>query len=183
MNLVERARGIIVSPATEWQVIDREPGDVGFLFSNYVAILAAIPAVCGFIGWVLLGLPITTALVIALTRYVLSFVTIYVVAFIVDQVAPSFGGRRDFESAFKLVVFSATPMWLAGVFLLIPGLGFLAILGLYAVYLLWTGIPPLMRAPQDRAVVYTVVVVLCVFVVTAVFGVVVSLVVGFRPFM
>ncbi len=182
MNLVERARGIIVSPATEWQVIDREPGDAGFLFTNYVAILAAIPAVCGFIGWVLLGVPIVMALVIALTRYIMSFVTCYVVAYIVDQVAPSFGGRRDFESALKLVVYAATPLWLAGVFLLIPGLGFLAILGLYAIYLLWIGIPPLMRAPQDRALVYTVVVILCVFVVVALFGIVVSLVVGFRPF-
>jgi hypothetical protein len=182
VNLVERARGIIVSPATEWQVIDREPGDAGFLFTNYVAILAAIPAVCGFIGWVLLGVPIVMALVIALTRYIMSFVTCYVVAYIVDQVAPSFGGRRDFESALKLVVYAATPLWLAGVFLLIPGLGFLAILGLYAIYLLWIGIPPLMRAPQDRALVYTVVVILCVFVVVALFGIVVSLVVGFRPF-
>jgi hypothetical protein len=182
VNLVERARGIIVSPATEWQAIDREPGDAGFLFTNYVAILAAIPAVCGFIGWVLLGVPIMMALVIALTRYIMSFVTCYVVAYIVDQVAPSFGGRRDFESALKLVVYAATPIWLAGVFLLIPGLGFLAILGLYAIYLLWIGIPPLMRAPQDRALVYTVVVILCVFVVAALFGIVVSLVVGFRPF-
>ena len=183
MNLVERAKGIVVSPVAEWQAIDREPGDTAFLFGNYVAILAAIPAVCGFIGWVVLGVPALMALVVALTRYVMSFVMVYVVAFIVDQVAPSFGGRRHFESALKLSVFAATPIWLAGVFLLVPGLGFLAILGLYAVYLLWTGIPPLMHAPKDRALVYTVVVVLCVFVVAALFGVAVSLVVGFRPIM
>ena len=183
MNLLDRAKAIIVSPATEWQVIDREPGDTGFLFGNYVAILAAIPAVCGFIGWVVLGVPVLTALLIALTRYVMSFVMVYVVAFIIEQIAPSFGGRRDFESALKLAVFAATPVWLAGVFLLVPGLGFLAILGLYAVYLLWTGIPPLMHAPGDRALVYTVAVVLCVFVVAALLGVAVSLVVGFRPIM
>lgn len=183
VNLVERAKGIIVTPAAEWRAIDREPGDAGFLFGNYVAILAAIPAVCGFIGWILLGLPIVTAFVIALVRYLMSFVTIYIVAFIVDQIAPTFGGRRDFESALKLVAYAATPVWLAGIFLIVPGLAFLSILGLYAIYLLWTGIPPLMRAPPDRALVFTVVVVLCMFVVTILFGIAVSLVVGFRPIM
>ena len=183
MNLVERAKAIIVTPAAEWQVIDREPGEAGFLFPNYVAILAAIPAVCGFVGWVLLGVPVAVAFVIALSRYLMSFITIYVLAFIVDQVAPTFGGRRDFESALKLVVYAATPMWLAGVFLLVPGLAFLAVLGLYAVYLLWVGIPPLMHAPRDRALAFTVVVVLCMLVVAIFFGIAVSLIVGFRPIM
>ena len=55
MNLVERVKNIIMTPKTEWPVIDRETGDTGFLFTNYVAILAAIPAVCGLIGTAVLG--------------------------------------------------------------------------------------------------------------------------------
>ncbi len=183
VNLVERAKAIVMTPAAEWRVIDREPGDAGFLFANYVAILAAIPAVCGFVGWVLAGLPIVVAFFIALSRYVMSFVTLYVAAFVVDQVAPTFGGRRDFEGALKLVVYSATPVWLAGVFLIIPPLAFLTILGLYSLYLLWIGIPILMRVPADRTLVFTVVVVLCMLVVAIVFGILFSLVIGFRAIM
>jgi len=184
MEVVDRARRIILAPGKEWHAIDREPSNASFLLTHYVAILAAIPAVCGFIGWILIGLPIVTALVISAARYLMTFVMVYVLAFIVDGLAQTFGGRRDFDSAFKLVVYAATPVWLAGVFLLIPRLDFLqTVLGLYAIYLLWTGIPPLMRSPDDRALIYTVVVILCLLVVTIVVGVLLSLVIGFRAFM
>jgi hypothetical protein len=43
MNLVERIKGILLQPKSEWQTIEREPGDAGYLFPNYVAIVAAIP--------------------------------------------------------------------------------------------------------------------------------------------
>jgi hypothetical protein len=73
MNLFERVKAILVTPKTEWQVIAREPGDLGMLFTSYVAILAAIPAICGLVGWVLVGAPLLTGIMITLVRYVLSF--------------------------------------------------------------------------------------------------------------
>jgi hypothetical protein len=184
MNLVERAKDIVLTPKTEWPVVSREGSDVSDLFVNYVAILAAIPAICGLIGGALIGLPLGTALGIAITGYVLSFLSVYVIALIVDQLAPQFGGRRSFDDALKLTVYSATPIWLSGVFLLLPRLRFLSLLGLiYAVYLLWGGIPPLMRAPADRALVYTAVIIFCLIVVFVVFNVAVSQLIGFGAMM
>ena len=46
MSLIDRVKNIILAPKTEWPVIDCEPGDVVYIFTNYVAILAAIPAIC-----------------------------------------------------------------------------------------------------------------------------------------
>lgn len=174
MNLVERVKAIILTPKTEWPVIEREPGDVTYLFTNYVAILAAIPAVCGLIGTVLL-LPfgLIGAVVVAIVGYVLSFVAVYVLALIADVLAPNFGGRKDFASALKLAVYSYTPGWLAGVFSLVPALGFLGILGLYALYLFYLGAGPMMKVPEGKATGYTVVVVIC--------GIVLSLILGAIP--
>jgi hypothetical protein len=56
MNLVERIKGILLQPKSEWPEIEREPGDAGYLFPNYVAIVAAIPAVCTFIGTSIIGI-------------------------------------------------------------------------------------------------------------------------------
>src|SRR5215467_11344680 len=165
MNLVERVKGIILSPKTEWPVIAGEPGDAGYLFRNYVAILAAIPAVCGFIGAILIGAPIFAALLGAVIRYLLAFVAVYIVALIVNLLAPTFSSQKNFDSALKVTVYSYTPSWLAGIFLLIPGLRFLTILGLYGLYLLWLGLPPLMKTPPDKAIWYTVVIVICAIVV------------------
>ena len=149
----------------EWRVIAGEPSDTRWLFANYVAILAAIPALCGLIGWILVGLPLGTSILIALVRYVLSFVAVYLVALIIDALAPTFDGEKNFENALKLAVYSAAPFWLAGVFLLIPRLEFLRILGLYGIYLLWLGLPPLMRAPQQKSTAYTGAIVGCIIVI------------------
>lgn len=182
MNLFERVKGILLNPRAEWSIIEREPGDVAYLFMNYVAILAAIPAVCGFIGSSLIGIslsglgtvrvPIVTGLVGAVVGYLLTFAMVYIVALLADLLAPTFQGQKNFENALKLTVYSYTPAWLVGVFLLIPSLGFLTILGLYGLYLLWTGIPPLMKAPQEKSIVYTLAIIVCAIVIGLVVGLV-----------
>ncbi len=182
MNLFERVKGILLNPRAEWSIIEREPGDMAYLFMNYVAILAAIPAVCGFIGSSLIGIslpglgtvrvPIVTGLVGAVVGYLLTFAMVYIVALLADLLAPTFQGQKNFENALKLTVYSYTPAWLVGVFLLIPSLGFLTILGLYGLYLLWTGIPPLMKAPQEKSIVYTLAIIVCAIVIGLVVGLV-----------
>jgi hypothetical protein len=182
MNLFERVKAILVSPKSEWRVIAREPGDMASLFANYVAILAAIPAICGLIGWVLMGLPLGTSILIALVRYVLSFVAVYLVALIIDALSPTFDGAKNFDNALKLAVYSATPFWLAGVFLLIPRLEFLRILGLYGIYLLWLGVPPVMRVPEQKSLAYTGAIVACIIVIGVIFAVAAGLIGMRRPF-
>ena len=181
MNLVERVKGIILSPKTEWPMIAGEPGDAGYLFTNYVAILAAIPAVCGFIGAILLGVPIFFALIGAVIQYILAFVAVYIVALIVNLLAPTFSSQKDFASALKLTVYSYTPVWLAGVFKLIPVLSFLGILGLYGLYLLWLGLPPLMKTPPEKSILYTITIVV-VAIVVAIVLVAITAVIGLRSF-
>jgi uncharacterized protein YneF (UPF0154 family) len=180
MSLIDRVKNIILTPKTEWPVIDREPGDVPYIFTNYVAILAAIPAVCGFIGLAIVGvslpglgtirLPVATALLSAIVSYLLTFAIVYVVALVVDALAPTFSSRKNFESALKVTAYSYTPSWLCGIFLLIPGLSFLAILGLYGLYLLWLGLPVLMKTPQDKSLGYTAAVVVIAIVIGIVLG-------------
>ncbi len=182
MNLFERVKGILLNPRAEWAIIEREPGDMAYLFMNYVAILAAIPAICGFIGSSLIGIslpglgtirvPIVTGLVGAVVGYLLTFAMVYIVALLADLLAPTFQGQKNFENALKLTVYSYTPAWLVGVFLLIPSLGFLTVLGLYGLYLLWTGIPPLMKAPQEKSIVYTLAIIVCAIVIGLVVGLV-----------
>ena len=187
MNLVARVKNILLAPQTEWGVIERESGDTSYLFKNYVAILAAIPAVCSVVGMTMLSagpkhLMIASAVVYAIIGYLLSFVGVWLFAVIIDLLAPTFGARKDFAGAMKLSAYSHTPYWLAGIFYLIPALSVLIILGLYAVYLLWVGVPVLMKAPREKTIVYTIAVVVCAalffFIVAAIAGAVVFAILG-----
>ena len=181
MNLIERVKNILISPDAEWQVIAEEPGDVTTLFTRYVAILAAIPALAGFVGGSIIGMtvsvgtfrvPILAGLINMVLGYVFSFVIVYAVALIVDVLAPSFRAERNFPAALKLSVYSFTPVWLAGIFILIPGLRFLTILGLYGLYLLWTGLTPLMKVPRDKSFFYALCVVAAAIIVTVALAIV-----------
>lgn len=173
-NLLERVKNILLAPRAEWPVIEREFTEPAFLFVRYVAILALIPALAGFVGQSLVGVkvsvgtfrePIAPGLMNAAISYLLSFLIVYIVAMVIDLLARSFGGERNFMHALKLSVYAHTPVWLSGIFLVMPGLRFLTILGLYSAYLLATGAPPLMNIPRKRAPFFALSVVAIAFAV------------------
>jgi hypothetical protein len=176
MNLVERVKGILLQPNSEWSAIGREPGDPGYLFPNYVCILAAIPPVCSFIGLSIIGLGpyrlgIASGLMHAIITYVLTLVGVFVVAYVIDYLAGVFEGQKNIGNAMKVSAYAPTAAWIAGVFNIIPALAILGILGLYSLYLLHTGIVSLMRPPAAKALVYTIAVIVCVLVLwIVVFG-------------
>jgi Yip1 domain len=174
MWLIERVKAIILSPRTEWPVIEQEPSTLGSLLIHYVAILAAIPEVAHFIGQSVIGgyAPIGPNLLRALVVYLVTFAMVYIIAGVIDLLAPRFGAKKNFPNAVKLSVYSHTPLWLAGIFLLVPGLSFLLILGLYGFYLLLVGLPLLMGVPEDRALRYAITVTACALVPAVVLAIV-----------
>ncbi len=188
-KLIERVKGIVLSPKTEWEKIAAESTDVKSLYIGYAMILAAIPAICGFIGATVIGvsLPmignyrtgVAAALVQMVLGYVLGLAVIYVVSLVVNALAPTFDGQKNPVQALKLVVYSSTPVWLAGVFSLVPLLGVLGIIaGLYGLYLLYIGLTPLMKNPQDKSIGYTALIVVCYIVLAIIMGVIVASVAG-----
>ena len=180
--LVARVKGIILQPTSEWQVIDGESTTAAQLYMGYIIPLSAIPPIAGFIGMSLLGVsvpfvgtyrvPMGIALTSAITRYVLGLAAVYVIALIIDGLAPTFGGEKNQIKALKVSAYSATASWLAGIFMLIPGLRLLGLLGFYGLYLLYLGIPMLMKSPREKAAGYTAVVVVSAIVIFMIIGVV-----------
>ena len=170
MDLVGRVKNILLDPRNEWRVIDGEPGTPADIMKNYVMIVAAIPVVCGFIGASIIGVGpyragIFIGLIAAIIHYVLTLIGVYVVAFIIDALAPTFGGAKDFNRAFKVAAYAPTAAWVAGVFSLLPVLSVLTILGLYSLYLFYLGLPVLMRTPAERTIGYVLAVIVCACIV------------------
>jgi hypothetical protein len=189
MNIVERAKNICLTPKTEWPIIAAEPAATGPLITGYAAPLAAIGAICGFIGGALIGqtlpfvghyrVPILSALVGAIFSFGMALVGVFVLSLIINALAPTFGGEKNSGQALKLAVYSYTPAWLAGVLQIVPVLGLLGIFAaLYGVYLLYLGLPRLMKNPEDKSVVYTVVVFVCAIVLSMILAAVGGIFVG-----
>src|SRR5580704_6284903 len=178
MNPALRAKAMLIDPFTEWALIERESGDPAYLLSRYVAVLALVPALFGFlgacvVGGVIPGIGVVRASLFdggfgAIFGYVMAFIIVLVLALIIDLLAPAFGGQKDFDNALKLAVYSYTPAWLAGIFLILPGLRFLTLLGLYGAYVLLLGLPRLMKSPEQNSYAYTLVAVICAVALIAI---------------
>ena len=176
MNAAWRAKAILAAPAAEWGRIDKEFGDPAYLLSGYVAILAIVPAIFGFIGACVVGAvipgvglvraPILDGLFGAVFGYVVTCATVLVLGLVIYLLAPAFGGRKNFYSALKLAVYSYTPVWLAGIFLLAPGLRFLGLTGFYGVYIFWAGLPQLIKLPDRNVLGFTAIIVAFAAVLT-----------------
>jgi Yip1 domain len=187
-SLVERVRNILMTPKTEWPRIDAEPATIGGIYTSYVMILAAIPPVAGAIGLLLFGFSMlgisyrpTPQFVIgsAVVQYLLSLVGIYVLAMIVEALAPTFGGVKDRVKAFKVCAYASTAGWVAGIFGIIPQLGWLALIGgLYGLYLLYLGLPVLMKVAADKSVGYILAVIVAAIVLYVVVGMIAASLIG-----
>ncbi len=181
-GLVERVKDILLRPREEWGVIDNEASTVQSIYTNYVLILAAIGPIASIIGQQLIGmnyggvritLPIGYTLAFAILTYALQLCGVYVCALIIDALAPTFKGTKNFLKAFKVAAYSFTAAWLAAIFNIIPDLMILSVVGLYSFYLLYLGLPRLMRSPEDQAIGYVGV---TVFVMIVVWGLIMAIV-------
>lgn len=168
-KIITRAKSMLLAPRAEWPLVAAEPDTVGGLYSGYIAVVAAIPAIVHFLSSTLIGVsvpflgafrvPLAAGITTAVLRYVLSLIGTFVVALIVDALAPSFGAEKNRVQALKTVAYASTASWVASIIGIIPGLGLLAALagGIYSIYLLNMGLPFTMKCPPEKAIGYTAV--------------------------
>jgi hypothetical protein len=189
VNIIRRVKNICLTPTSEWPVIAAETPPTASLIAGYVMPLAAIGAAAGFIGGSLVGysapflgtyrVPIVTGVGAALFTLAMAIVGTFILSTVINLLAPSFGGEQNSAQALKVAAYSYTPAWVAGALQIVPPLSALALLGaLYGLYLLYLGLPRLMKCPEDKATGYTVVVVVCAIVLSVIVTVTGGLIVG-----
>ncbi len=184
MNLVERVKKILISPSKEWETIKEEEHSIAQLYTSYAIVLAAIPAISQFFGYTIVGVSgfgihirwsVVNALGHSIVSYLLSLVGVYIVALIINALAPTFSSQKDMTNAFKLSLYSMTPVWIAGILYIIPALSVLVLIaGIYGIYILYLGLPILMNTPKDKAFVYVLVIIVASVAVYFVIGILAS---------
>jgi hypothetical protein len=170
MNIVDRAKNIILTPKTEWTAIAAEEPNVGQIISGYVIPLALIPAIAAMLGYGLIGRGMASSFTMGIAMAIIGFVValggVYLTAYVIDMLAPNFGSQKNFGRAMQLVAYSYTPAWVAGILNIIPVLGVLVLVAsIYGLYLMYLGFPHTMKTPDDKVVVYMVVSIVVLIVV------------------
>ncbi|MCI0470346.1 MAG: YIP1 family protein [Candidatus Aminicenantes bacterium] len=179
--IIKRVIGLVTKPKEEWQEIKKTDMTVAQMFTGYAMILAAIPAIAGFIGYSLIGIsygigsfryPAGRGILWAILMYIFSLAGVYLLAFIIDALAPSFGSTKNMVVSLKIVIFAYTATWVGGIFYIIPSLAILAgLISLYTLFLLYLGMEILKEVPKDKMVGY--------FVVTIIVSIIIYFLIGF----
>jgi hypothetical protein len=181
MEQIDRAISILKNPIVELNKVKSEQLSKDYLIKQYIAILAVIPAIAYIIGMGMVGIstglfgnykiPIGTAVIGGILTYILTIVGFYVTSIVINTLAPNFSSKQDENKAMKLAAYAYTPMLLGGIFNIIPMLGIIGLLFmLYGLYILYLGIPLLMETPQDKALNYTIVIIVATIVISFVIG-------------
>ena len=189
-QVLDRVKGILFDPETEWGIIAEEQTTIAELYKGYIVVLAALPAIFGFFRMTVIGvdLPLIgtyhvslfAGLAGTLLAYALSLIEVYVLALIIDALAPTFGAQQNRLQAFKTSAYALTAFWIAGIGQLLPLLAVLFALAgaAYSVFLLYVGLPRTMRCGTDTTIAYTAVSVIAAVVLSALVGQVESAVMG-----
>jgi len=181
MNIVERAKNIILKPKDEWTIIDQETTGIPSLIVTYLIPLALIPTIAAFVGYGVIGANIlgpslNLGIKQAIVTFVTTFLGVCISAYTINYLAPNFGSIKDLRKAMQLVIYSYTPVMLAGVFHAIPALGILSIVGVYGLYLLYVGIQPMMKTSDDKITAYFVVSLLVIIAIYAILATILAIV-------
>lgn len=168
--ILSRAYGLLREPKKEWAQIRDEETTVTHILLGYVAPLAAIPPICDMLGRTIWGErygeevirpEIGGAIVSVIVTWIVSVALVALLGYLINALAPNFDADKNELAAQKIAAYSLTPSFLSGVFSLYPGLWWVSLFALAAMaFLMYRGLPILMKTPEDRATGYTATVVI-----------------------
>lgn len=187
-NLVQRVINIITKPKQEWAVIAQEEPSTMKLIGGYALILALIPALSAFIKYGIIGFSfmgytsrsISSGIQTGLIQLLSAVIGVYLLAWVIDLLAPSFESEKNFGRSLQLAVYSSTPQWVAGILLLISTTlsMLIMVISLYAIYLLAVGMPVLKGTPKDKVVGYTALTIVAMIVIALVMALILGAILG-----
>ncbi|HKI77625.1 MAG TPA: YIP1 family protein [Ignavibacteriaceae bacterium] len=161
MNLVERAKNIIVTPKTEWPVIASETSNTQQIMVTYILPLTVLVAIANIIGWGVIGSVYTSfkwGIAMGLVQFFSIFISIFIGSLVINALAPNFESTKDSGRAMQLVAYSYTPSLVGGMLAIFPVIGWIGTLfGIYGLYLLYLGLPTMMKTPKDKVPIYFII--------------------------
>jgi hypothetical protein len=160
--------GLFFHPKLEWKSIKDERCTIGKCYCSHVLILAAIPALAGYVGTTQVGwsfggfeahrLTTQSAMQIAILTYLTMLVAVFSLGKAIHWMGQTYGSKQTLPQAIALAAYTATPLWVMGFFFLYPILWINMLIGLpalaYTVYLLYTGVPVMMSVNQERGFLF-----------------------------
>ncbi len=166
--MLHHALGLIIQPRKQWRAIAALSDAQLARNLAYPVVLALIPSIAWYygttqVGWSIgkgdvLKLTSASALGIAGAMYVCVLGALAAIGYLVHWMSVTYGAQSSVVKGLALSGFTATPFFLAGVVGFYPQFTIDLLVALVAIahgiYLLYTGIPIVMKVPEDRGFLF-----------------------------
>jgi hypothetical protein len=168
--LYHRTKYFIISPVKAWDFVHRENSPMRFVRGSFfmpLTILVSISAFLGSMFFINTTLKPMYSVLAAVNTFLFLYLGIYASAFVVREIMRATDMGHDFLVAFKLVAYSMAPIFMSlTVSRLFESLLFINLLGLYGLYVFWTGMEVMVNPPDHKKlpmIIATVVSMLIIF--------------------
>ncbi len=160
--------GLFSHPQKEWEAIRDDPCTVIGCYLRHVLIVAAVPAVSAYIGAVQVGwsfgvgepvkLTPESALPIAVLFYLAMLAAVFLIGKLIHWMSQTSGADTTLDQSVLLAAYTGTPLFLIGIVALYPIPWLNMLFGIaalfYTVYLLYTGVPVVMKVTKEQGFLF-----------------------------
>jgi len=171
-EILERIKNLLISPAKEWQKISKEPNDPKTILLYWLLPLAGITLLAIIIGGIFSRMSAFTGIGFFFGMAIVAFIILvgipFLMALIIKLLAPTFGGKSDFNRALALAAYSLAPVFVVGILWILPLDDVVSLMKiifliafLYGMYILYCGAGTMtgVSSPTDLGFIITTVVV------------------------
>lgn len=152
--LYQRTKHFIISPVKAWEVVHRENRPIKYVRGSYfmpLIILVSISSLLGSLFFINNTLKPMYSVLTGINTFLFLYIGVYASAFIINEITRALDLGHEFLTAFKLVAYSLAPIFLSlTVSRLFESLLFINILGLYGLYIFWTGMEKMINPPEHK---------------------------------
>lgn len=174
---------LVYRPKATWRLVRKQKYGLRHSYFTQLSWMAAVPSLSFYIGTTQMGWSIggnayrtlahDTALNLSIALYVSIIVFVTLLALITYLVSRVYGARTTYRNCMVLATFVVSPMLGAGIVALLPVIWFDAIVLLLAMvvtlYLLFTGVPVMMKISQERGLLFSFALVTVAFMVKSLY--------------
>lgn len=161
--------GLLSRPEEEWSIIREHPPGILRLYLGQVIWLAALPAICTYLGttrtgWTVPGSDQVIKLTEASAAYMAFFAWLAILAGVavmgafIQWMAETFGSKPTMTQSVAFSCYTAAPLFLAGFCGLYPSIWMTIVAGTIATscsaWMLYSGLPTFMQIPREQGFVY-----------------------------
>lgn len=168
--MIQHTIGLLLRPSEQWRIVAQLPERSRNVLVLYPCIFALLPAIAWYygtsqVGWTtglqgnVVRLTADSAFQISVLFYLVMVGSVAIIGFFIHWMSQTYGAESTIPKGIVIAGLTATPLFITGLVGFYPTLWLDLLIGVvaisWAVYLMYLGIPIMMKIPEERGFLFS----------------------------